>query len=218
MQNKITIGYGKKILYKDIDIPMAQHGIVSFIGDNGSGKSTFYKTLMGIIPPLNGSVPISMSKKMAVISDYIHIPEEVKVLDILKLLGDEKVEHTKQRYGKFHNYVMQYENQLVKTLSSGQKRILEIYSVLASGKSIIILDEASNSLDFKNRRLFLSQVKELSAVDILFLHTSHDFEDVVYLGGDIYGLFKYSKEIQKYTGEFTVEELRNFLSCEERMQ
>ncbi len=215
MQNKITIGYGKKILYKDIEIPMEQNGIVSFIGDNGSGKSTFYKTLMGIIPPISGKVPVSVSEKMAVVSDYIHIPEEVMVSDILRLLGDERVEITKEKYGKFHDYIMQYERQLVRTLSSGQKRILEIYSVLASGKTIIILDEASNSLDFKNRRLFLAQVKELASDDILFLHTSHEFEDVVYLGGNVYGLFKNHKEIKKYSGDYTVENLRKFICSEE---
>ncbi len=217
MQNKITIGYGKKILYQDVDVPLAQQGIISFIGDNGSGKSTFYKTLMGIIPPISGSISRSISDKMAIVSDYIHIPEEVTVADILNLLGTEKVVETKEKYEKIHNYIMQYERQFIKTLSSGQKRILEIYAVLASGKSIIILDEAANSLDFKNRRLFLAQVRELANDNILFLHTSHDFEDVVYLGGDIYGLFKNTKDIKRYTGEYAVEKLRDFLYCGENI-
>lgn len=217
MQTKITIGYGKKILYQDVNVPLVQRGVISFIGDNGSGKSTFYKTLMGITPPISGSIPSTISEKMAIVSDYIHIPEEVTVADILKLIGVKRIEETKEKYEKFHNYIMQYEGQFIKTLSSGQKRILEIYAVLASGKSIIILDEAANSLDFKNRRLFLSQVRELAEGNILFLHTSHDFEDVVYLGGDIYGLFKDTKDIKKYSGEYTVEKLREFLYCGEQI-
>lgn len=75
MDFKIDVGYKSKILYRDVKIDFPKNGIISIIGDNGSGKSTLYKTLVGSIPSLSGSVPKEFSKKCAIVSDYVHIPE-----------------------------------------------------------------------------------------------------------------------------------------------
>lgn len=212
MECKISIGYQNKVLYKDVVIELPENGIVSFVGDNGSGKSTIYKTLLGIIPAIEGTVSTEISKQTSIVSDYIQIPGEVSVQDIFNLLGREKMEYGKKNYAAIFDYVVKIKEQTVQTLSSGQRRIIEIFSALASGKKIILLDEASNSLDYKNKSLFLSEVKKLSQQDILFLHTSHDMEDVSFLQGKIYGLFKDEQKIKVYEGEdYAPKQLRSFL-------
>lgn len=212
MECKASIGYQNKTLYEDVTIELPDHGIVSFVGDNGSGKSTIYKTLLGIIPPIDGTIPSEISEQTSIISDYIQIPGEVSVQDILELLGEEKVRYGQKNYKPIFAAVMKTSNQLVKTLSSGQRRIVEIFSALASGKKIILLDEASNSLDYKNKSIFLHEVKTLSNQDILFLHTSHDMEDVSFLKGTIYGLFKEEKKIERYEGhDYAPNQIRAFL-------
>jgi ABC-type multidrug transport system ATPase subunit len=212
MNCQISIGYKDKLLYKDVKIELPTHGILSFIGDNGSGKSTIYKTFLGIIPPLSGEISSEIKEQTSVVSDYIQMPEEVKVQDILGLLGEEKVSYGEQNYKAIFTSVMKTKKQFVKTLSSGQRRIVEIFSALASGKKIILLDEASNSLDYKNKSLFLHEVKKLSEQDILFLHTSHDMEDISFLKGAVYGLFKEEKRIKQYKGkDYSPNQLRTFL-------
>ncbi len=213
----ISIGYKNHLLYDNISLEFPKNGVVSFIGDNGSGKSTLYKTILGIVPPISGKIPSEITRKSAVVSDYIQLPGEVRMMDIMELLGEKKVKYAKENYSMLHTYIQTIESQLIKTLSSGQKKLIEIYSALASEKKIILLDEASNSLDFKNKSLFLDEVRDLAKKDILFLHTSHDLDDVSFLGGKVYGLFKETKEITPYNKiDFTSTNLREFLGYSRR--
>ncbi len=215
MKINVDIGYKGNVLYENVKVIFPENGVVSFIGDNGSGKSTIHKTLLGAISPVRGIVPEEFSKRCAIVSDYVHIPEEVRVRDVLKLVDRHHLEIAKNKYINMTRYVYDLKNQLVKKMSSGQKRIVEIYIALASGKDVILLDEAANSLDYKNRVLFLSHVKELSKENVLFIHTSHDLSDVEYLGGEVYGFFKEKKCIEKYLNqEFSSQNLKNFLGYE----
>lgn len=207
---QISIGYHNIPLYRDITIELPEHGIISVLGQNGCGKSTFYKTLLGMVPPLSGIIPERLREKIALISDYIQLPEEVSVRDIFELLGTEKVDYARRKYSKFHQIVSSFETQRIDTLSSGQRRMVEIYAVLASTKTILILDEASNSLDYENQRLLLSHVKELSKT-ILFFHTSHKLEEAAYLAGEIYGMFPEKGEMRKFQKEHSLEKIREFL-------
>lgn len=206
----IDIGYNNVPLYKNIKLYIPDHGIISILGQNGCGKSTFYKTLLGIIPPVRGSIENNILNDIAIVSDYVHIPEEVKVKDVFILLGEEKVANTKEKYLDFYKYIESFENQYVRTLSSGQKRMVEIYSILLSGKTILILDEAANTLDYDNKNLLLSQIKKLSE-KILFFHTSHELDDALNLGGDIYGLFKENRKMIKFEDGYNHENLKKFL-------
>lgn len=212
MELQLDIGYKNNALYTDAVLSFPKKGIVTFIGENGSGKSTIYKTLLGMIPSIRGSVPSSFAEFGAIISDYVHIPEEISVADVLALLGREKVDYVKHNYCDLYNYVSKLSHLRIKVLSSGQKRIVEIFTVLSSKKKFIFLDEATNALDFKNKQLFLRYVKELSDRDVLFFHTTHDLSDVIYLGGIVYGLFKSNKKIIKYEGKLdSIDSLQRFL-------
>jgi len=212
MNIHIDIGYSKSlVLYKDINMSLSKGDIINIVGENGSGKSTFYKTLIGEIPALRGEVPTEIKKNIATISDYISIPYELLVSDVVDFIGKESTEKIKAKYIDIYQIVMDYKGQKVKTLSSGQRRILEIFSVLASGKSIIILDEACNALDFKNKDIFLTQVKKLAGSGVIIFNTSHNLEDVFYLGGTIFVLSKEKKSIFTYDGEKSVEKLSLFM-------
>lgn len=216
MKLHLDIGYKKNVLYTNVELDLPKNGIVSFVGDNGSGKSTIYKTLLGMIEPVHGNVPKELSLYGAVVSDYVHLPEEVKVNDIMSLLGQNRNNYVKVNYIDLYDYVNILKKQKIKTLSSGQKRVVEIYTVLSMEKKYIFLDEATNALDFKNKQLFLNHVKQISKKDVLFFHTTHDLTDVSYLGGKIYGLFKNKKKIVEYLkDEPSLNDLQSFLEYEE---
>lgn len=211
MELFLDIGYKKNVLYTDSKICLPKNGVVSFIGENGSGKSTIYKTLLGMIPPLRGEVPFVISEQGVIVSDYVHIPEEIKIKDLFELIGSIKIDYIKDNYSELYEYVSKLKNQKVKTLSSGQRRLVEIFAVLTTKTKFVFLDEATNALDFKNKNLFLKYIKDLSEKDVLFFHTTHDLSDVVYLGGKIYGLFKDKKKIVEYNGEISLDCLQKFL-------
>ena len=79
MEITLDIGYPENLLYSDVSISVPDHGIISFVGDNGCGKSTLLKTLAGIINPMRGVVPSKLLNMNFMVSNYISIPEEVKV-------------------------------------------------------------------------------------------------------------------------------------------
>lgn len=87
-----------------------------------------------------------------------------------------------------------------------------IFYVFSSDKSIIILDEACNGLDYKNRDFFLDCIKELSSKNgVTILHTSHNLEDVITLGGQVFLLDKDKRKIHTYQGELRQDNLNHFM-------
>lgn len=207
----IDIGYTKENpMYENFSLEIEPGNVINIAGENGSGKSTFYKTLIGEIPPLKGNIPSELRERIAIISDYINIPNEISVLDLMEFIG-EGVEQVKKNYSDVYNIVESFKSTRVKHLSSGQRRILEIFSLLSSGKTVVILDEACNALDFKNKDIFLEQVKLLSKSGVTVFNTSHNLEDLMTLGGRIFVLSKNSKSIVLYDGIQTVEALNSFI-------
>lgn len=208
----MSIGYRQCLLYENVSIEIRIGEINNIIGENGSGKSTFYKTIAGEIPPLSGKLPDGFRNHTAIISDYISLPEEMTVNDFFDFIGVEKQEFMRKKYPTLFDTISILVDQQIKTLSTGQKRILEIFSVLSSDKSIIILDEACNGLDYQNRDFFLDCIKELSLKnDVTILHTSHNLEDIIKLGGQIFLLDKDEKKIHTYQGELKYDCLNHFM-------
>lgn len=82
MELNLDIGYSHHVLYENMHLILPNEGVISLIGNNGSGKSTIFKTIMGLIPPLRGTVPESLISRCAIVSDYVHMPEENKVKDV----------------------------------------------------------------------------------------------------------------------------------------
>lgn len=203
MKVQFDVGYHDKILYQNVELDIPEKGILSILGDNGSGKSTIFKTLLHIIPPIHGFIPKELDKYGGIVADYINAPGEVKVRDILNLLPKEsRVENV--TFQQIAKRIENNRNKYVFQLSSEQKRMLEIYVLLALGKKYVFLDEATNGLDYTNKKLVLDYVKELSQY-IVFFHTSHDFNEAVYLSSTIYILCPNTKSVVMYPSNIPIE-------------
>lgn len=211
MKVKCSIGYKRKVLYQNIELEIPDQGIISVIGDNGSGKSTLCKTLAGVLKPITGKISKNITDSVAIVSDYVTIPDETKVDDILKLLGSKSRFFSVNNYTALFAFVKHLSDKYIKCLSSGERRLVEIFCALSIGKKIIILDEAASSLDFKNKSLLLSYVKSISNCGVTIIHVSHDFDDIVYLGGMVKCLFKDQKKIENYQGVLTADELKKHM-------
>ncbi len=208
MEITLDIGYPSNLLYSDVSISVPDHGIISFVGDNGCGKSTLLKTLAGIINPMRGVVPSELLNMNFMVSNYISIPEEVKVKDIMLLLGNENCNYVKNKYGNIYQFVEKLERQTVKKLSSGEKKVVEIFSSLALHKKYLLLDEASNALDITNRQFLLDALISVSQKDIVVFYVSHNLNEIIKLNGEVYCFIPKFKTIKKIQNE----EMERFLS------
>lgn len=205
MEITLDIGYPSNLLYSDVSISVPDHGIISFVGDNGCGKSTLLKTLAGIINPMRGVVPSELLNMNFMVSNYISIPEEVKVKDIMLLLGNENYNYVKNKYGNIYQFVEKLERQTVKKLSSGEKKVVEIFSSLALHKKYLLLDEASNALDITNRQFLLDALISVSQKDIVVFYVSHNFNEIIKLNGEVYCFIPKFKTIKKIQNEELID-------------
>lgn len=205
MEITLDIGYPSNLLYSDVSISVPDHGIISFVGDNGCGKSTLLKTLAGIINPMRGVVPSELLNMNFMVSNYISIPEEVKVKDIMLLLGNENCNYVKNKYGNIYQFVEKLERQTVKKLSSGEKKVVEIFSSLALYKKYLLLDEASNALDITNRQFLLDALISVSQKDIVVFYVSHNLNEIIKLNGEVYCFIPKFKTIKKIQNEELID-------------
>lgn len=205
MEITLDIGYPSNLLYSDVSISVPDHGIISFVGDNGCGKSTLLKTLAGIINPMRGVVPSELLNMNFMVSNYISIPEEVKVKDIMLLLGNENCNYVKNKYGNIYQFVEKLERQTVKKLSSGEKKVVEIFSSLALHKKYLLLDEASNALDITNKQFLLDALISVSQKDIVVFYVSHNLNEIIKLNGEVYCFIPKLKTIRKIQNEELVD-------------
>lgn len=205
MEITLDIGYPENLLYSDVSISVPDHGIISFVGDNGCGKSTLLKTLAGIINPMRGVVPSELLNMNFMVSNYISIPEEVKVKDIMLLLGNENCIYVKNKYGNIYQFVEKLERQTVKKLSSGEKKVVEIFSSLALHKKYLLLDEASNALDITNKQFLLDALISVSQKDIVVFYVSHNLNEIIKLNGEVYCFIPKFKTIRKIQNEELID-------------
>ena len=212
----IDIDFGFKgkdsISYKNVQIKFALGDIVNIIGENGCGKSSFYKVLMGKNKPTRGEIASDINNNVVVVSDYVGLPNECSVLDVVDFIGNEKNEYLKENFEEIYNYVLDMKDKEVSVLSTGQKRVLEIYCALSNQKKILILDEASNGLDIYNRQILIEQIKKLSATKkIAVFNTTHHIEDVVDVGGKIMVMNKHKGFITEYCGAHEMKDVVAFM-------
>lgn len=142
-----------------INFQIPQGTIVGFVGENGAGKSTTIKALLGLMPidegeievlghkVVQGEQEVSYKEQVGVVFDECNFPKELKVRDICKIMKE--IYHTWEEE-KFLRYLMRFEVPLekkVKELSKGMKMKLSIAAALSHGSKLLILDEATSGLD-----------------------------------------------------------------------
>lgn len=88
--NNVTLGFGKRILFKDVQLKFVPGNCYGLIGANGSGKSTFLKVLSGEIEPSNGEVMIGPNMRLAVLSQDHFAFDDIKVLETV-IMGHKKL-------------------------------------------------------------------------------------------------------------------------------
>src|SRR5476651_135403 len=79
--SNLTLRYGKRTLFEDVNLKFTQGNCYGIIGANGAGKSTFLKIISGEIDPSTGRVDISKGERMSVLKQHHHEYDEVTVLE-----------------------------------------------------------------------------------------------------------------------------------------
>jgi ABC-type multidrug transport system ATPase subunit len=171
-------------MFKNVSLTVNPGDIIHIIGQNGSGKSTFYKILMGDLP-CSGHIDIDPSE-ISIVGDYANIPGELLVKDYLDFFQANA--HVSNPY--FNDLVevlnlKSYMSRKVSKLSSGETRRLEIACALFRNRKLIIFDEVTNSLDDLSKKEILAFIKSLkdTCPELAVFNTTHDLSEISFLGG-----------------------------------
>lgn len=181
--------FKKKKIFENVNLTVQRGEIVGIVGENGSGKTILFKTILGFLPL--DSVNILVNGKS--IGKEIDIAQDVGIMienpgflnhknafDNLKLLAiihnkisDAEIKQTIEKVGLDPN-----NRQKVATYSLGMRQRLGIAQAIMEKPSVLILDEPLNGLDRSGVREMRQVLKELKKSGTAILLTSHDDEDI----------------------------------------
>lgn len=195
---EVRIGYSAPLATITLD-KLDAGFIYALIGSNGSGKSTFLKTICGKQKPINGSVFINgkniaemsrkeMSSMIAFVPSKFPDTDFISVFDFIALgrtpylnnlghLSDQDVKIVEQVIDQIqiNHLISKHTTQL----SDGERQLCAVARALAQQTPIILLDEPTGFLDYRNKRRLLSLLERLTKnLNITTLLSTHDIESI----------------------------------------
>ena len=168
---ELEIGYGEKVLASGIDLSLHRGGALGIIGANGTGKTTFLKTLLGEIPELGGEIRWGTKTNMGYYAQNLEELEPrnevIQELRRVAQLADN---------GELRSFLARFlfsgEDvfKLVGDLSGGEKGRLALAKLIYSRKNVLILDEPTNHLDIPAREALEAALDEYDGTIVTVSH------------------------------------------------
>lgn len=198
--NDLVCGYAKKVIASDISFSVRSGEILCLLGPNGAGKTTLFKTILGFLNVLGGSITLEDEdirswerKRLAKVIGYVpqaHTPpfpytvEEVVLMGRTAHIGSFSSPSANDR--EIAGQVMDsleisfLKDRIYTQISGGERQMVLIARALTQQPLLLVLDEPTSNLDFGNQMRVLSQIKRLAETGLGVIMTTH-FPDHAYL-------------------------------------
>ena len=160
-----------RIILNKINLDIYSHEKVAFIGKNGSGKTTFIKTILGEQNlEVNGSVYIGPSVKIGYLPQVIKFEnEEEQLLDYFKSTIEVNEQRAREILAKFEFY-KEDVNKKIKNLSGGERMKVKLAELLQQKINTLIFDEPTNHIDIPTKEILEEALEEFDGTLIFISH------------------------------------------------
>ncbi|WKD84978.1 putative ABC transporter ATP-binding protein YheS [Polaribacter huanghezhanensis] len=212
----LSKSYGDKHVLENVDLLIERNSRIAFVGQNGQGKSTLAKMMVGDIP-FKGHLKLGHNVEIGYFAQNQseHLPPEKTVLQIMEdAATDSNRARVRDMLGSFL-FGGDAVDKKAKVLSGGERNRLALCKLLLSPFNVLIMDEPTNHLDIASKNVLKEALKSFSGTLIL---VSHDRDFLQGLTDTVYG-FK-DKVIKEYLGDidYFLEEhkMENLREAEKR--
>lgn len=175
------------------------------VGNNGTGKSTFIKMLLGIVPPDDGRFDIGETVRFGYFSqDGLKFDEQDKVIDVITKIADyidlgSGRKMTASQFLQFFLFTPEQQHNYVYKLSGGERRKLYLCTVLMQNPNFLVLDEPTNDLDIQTLQVLEEYLQDFPGCVIVVSHDRYFMDKVV----DHLLVFKGEGEIKDFPGNYS---------------
>ena len=194
---KISKSYGEKQVLENVDLLIERNSKIAFVGQNGQGKSTLAKMMVGEIP-FEGYLKLGHNVEIGYFAQNQseHLPPEKTVLEIMEdAATDGNRMRVRDMLGSFL-FGGDAVDKKAKVLSGGERNRLALCKLLLSPFNVLIMDEPTNHLDIASKNVLKEALKQFNGTLIL---VSHDRDFLQGLTSTVFG-FK-DKVIKEYLGD-----------------
>jgi ATP-binding cassette ChvD family protein len=172
---KISKGFGDRLLIDDLSFKLPPGGIVGVIGPNGAGKTTLFKMITGQDKPDSGTFSVGPTVKLGYVDQSRETLDPNKTvweelsggLDIIKL-GNREV--SSRAYCGSFNFKGADQQKKVGQLSGGERNRVNLAKMLKSGANVLLLDEPTNDLDVDTLRALEEALVDFAGCAVIISH------------------------------------------------
>ena len=195
----------KKVILDNFYYNFARFEKMGIVGNNGTGKSTFIKMLLGEVQPDSGKFDIGETVRFGYFSqEGLKFREDQKVIDIITEIADyidlgNGKHMTASQFLQFFLFTPEEQHNYVYKLSGGEKRKLYLCTVLMRNPNFLVLDEPTNDLDIQTLQVLEEYLQDFAGCVIVVSHDRYFMDKVV----DHLLVFKGEGEIQDFPGNYT---------------
>ena len=195
----------KKVILDNFYYNFARFEKMGIVGNNGTGKSTFIKMLLGEVQPDNGKFDIGETVRFGYFSqEGLKFREDQKVIDVITEIADYidlggGKHMTASQFLQFFLFTPEEQHNYVYKLSGGEKRKLYLCTVLMRNPNFLVLDEPTNDLDIQTLQVLEEYLQDFAGCVIVVSHDRYFMDKVV----DHLLVFKGEGEIQDFPGNYT---------------
>ena len=203
--NHLCKSFGDIKILDDFSYIFARYEKMGIVGNNGTGKSTFIKILMGLEKPDSGTLDIGETVRFGYYSqEGLQFDEQMKVIDVITdiaeviELGNGK-RLTASQFLQHFLFTPETQHSYVYKLSGGERRRLYLCTVLMKNPNFLVLDEPTNDLDIVTLQVLEEYLQSFKGCVIVVSHDRYFMDKVV----DHLLVFRGNADIKDFPGNYT---------------